>query len=266
MKKIFAVLLMISLALTALPAQKALVIGNSGYATKPLIQPKNDAALIEGALSNNGWEVNKYENLDAAKLKKAIIDFGKSLKTGEIALVYYTGSAIQLKGINYLVPVGSFKDEASFKKEAVDFEWMLAQIGKAEVGLVFIDAARSPANIGYKIAKPGIAALNKGPANTLIMYSSPVNTVVIDAPEPNSYFASALAEMLVLPDLDLSKLSSRVYNYMAIKHGDKAPPTPWSASSLENGWVLNPSGENMPRFRFRGILKAIPDGGGSYSF
>jgi len=266
MKRLFTIVLLMSLALVSLSAQKALVIGNYGYTSKALPQPRNDTALLDTTLAQSGWTVTRHQNLDATAMKLALTSFGASLSEGEMALVYFTGSAIQLDGVNYLVPIGSFKDAATFKAGAVNFNWMLSQLGKAGVKLIFIDGARSPANISFKLAKPGLEAVSKLPVNTLLMYGAPLNTVLADSLTPNSCFSKSLASEIIKPDLDLSSLHGKISSAMAILHGGKTPPVPWSASSVTEGWILNPSGENMPRYYFRGFFKQDVDGGGSYSF
>ena len=266
MKRFLTLVLLLSLTLVSLSAQKALVIGNSGYASKSLPQPARDAALIDSTLAQSGWTVTNHQNLGPLALKTALSQFNNTLAEGEMAMVYFSGAVIQLDGLNYLVPVGIFKDAATFKNSAVELNWAISQLSKAGVKLIFLDGARSPANIGFKLAKPGMAALAKLPGNTLLMYGSPLDTVLVDSPAPNSYFSKALAAEIIKPDLDLSVLPANISAAMAILQGGKTPPQPWSASSVPEGWTLNPSGENMPRYHFRGMFKMDVDGGGSYSF
>ena len=266
MKRFLTLMLLMSLSLVSLSAQKALVIGNSGYAAKALPQPANDAALIDTTLTQNGWLVSKQLNLTSQALRTVISQFGTFITEDEMAIFYFSGSVVQLDGVNYLVPVGDFKDAATFKANAVDLNWTMAQLSKARVRLIFIDGARSPANLGFKIATPGLAAIPRLPANTMLVYGSPLNTVLVDTPTANSHFSKALAAEIIKPDLELSSLPDQIAAAMAILHGGKTPPVPWSASSVPDGWTLNPSGENMPRYRFRGMFKMEVDGGGSYSF
>lgn len=261
MKRIFGLILMISLAFGTLTAQKALVIGNSGYGSRALPTVAKDATMISDTLSAKGWKVTKHVNLDKASLKKAIISFGEKLSADEIALFYYTGSAIQIGGKNYLVPVGKIEDEKAFLQEPVELGWMLGQLGKAKIRLVFIDGARTAENITFKLEKQGMAALQKMPSQTLLMYSAALNTA-----SPNSYFAPAVIQELIKPDQDLGKLGDKISATMKAMYPDKTPPSPYSASSISGDWELNPSDDNTIRFRFRGVMKGIPDGGGSYSF
>lgn len=266
MKRMMTLLLLMSIAVVSLSAQKALVIGNSGYTSRALPQPANDAALIDSTLVKNGWTVTKHLNLNAQALKTAVTQFGSALTEADMAIFHFSGAVVQLDGVNYLVPVGEFKDAANFKANAVDIGWVMTQLSQASVKLLFFDGARSPANLGFKLSKPGLASLTRLPANTMLVYGSPLDTVLVDTPTPNSHFSKAIAAEIVKPDLELTTLPAKISAATAILHGGKTPPLPWSASSIPEGWTLNPSGENMPRFRFRGVFKMDVDGGGSYSF
>ena len=266
MKRFLTLVLLLSLTLVSLSAQKALVIGNSGYASKALPQPARDAALIDSTLAQSGWTVINHQNLGPLALKTALSQFNNTLAEGEMAMVYFSGAVIQLDGLNYLVPVGIFKDAATFKTSAVELNWAISQLSKAGVKLIFLDGARSPANIGFKLAKPGMAALAKLPGNTILMYGSPLDTVLVDTSTSNSHFASAITQEIIKPDIEVNALPGKITEAMAILYGGKTPPQPWNASSVTDGWILNPSGENMPRYHFRGMLKMDVDGGGSYSF
>jgi uncharacterized caspase-like protein len=110
MKRFLTLVLLLSLTLVSLSAQKALVIGNSGYASKALPQPARDAALIDSTLAQSGWTVTNHQNLGPLALKTALSQFNNTLAEGEMAMVYFSGAVIQLVGLNYLVPVGIFKD------------------------------------------------------------------------------------------------------------------------------------------------------------
>ena len=59
----------------------ALVIGNGKYGSGigSLTNPPNDAALIAKALADAGFKVNTVLNADQKQMKRAIVDFGKTL-------------------------------------------------------------------------------------------------------------------------------------------------------------------------------------------
>src|ERR1700680_4174223 len=106
--------LLVCIPLTRTPAADkriALVIGNSAYQNiAHLDNPKNDAALMARTLKDLGFTLigdGARLNLDKAALDKAIQSFGQQLQGAEVALFYYAGHGVQIRGSNYIVPVNA---------------------------------------------------------------------------------------------------------------------------------------------------------------
>ena len=92
-----------------LPAEAkrvALVVGNGNYKSfNVLPNPVNDARLMEKALRESGFEVTLILDADQAQMKRAILDFGRSLRKGvDASMFFYAGHGVQVKGENYLIP------------------------------------------------------------------------------------------------------------------------------------------------------------------
>jgi uncharacterized caspase-like protein len=128
MSRIFAGFAALCLfAATAISAQAepriALVVGNSNYGKEigALPNPVNDAAAMATALQQTGFTVIKVTDADQKKMKRAIRDFGEKLSEAgpqATGLFFYAGHGVQVKGMNYLVPLG-----ADISREAdVDIE------------------------------------------------------------------------------------------------------------------------------------------------
>ncbi|MGE3918057.1 MAG: caspase domain-containing protein [Hyphomicrobiaceae bacterium] len=85
----------------------ALVIGNSAYAKVPrLINPSNYAAAVAALLKSAGFDrVITQENLGGRQLCRALRDFSDDAREADIAVVFYAGHGIEVRGINYLIPV-----------------------------------------------------------------------------------------------------------------------------------------------------------------
>src|ERR1700681_945972 len=106
----------------------ALVVGNSDYLNvPPLANPVNDAGLMVDTLRALGFAIVggvPHLNLDESKFRQVVGDFGAQLQGADVGLFYYAGHGVQVRGANYLVPVG-----ANPTKEAdVDFQ-MIDKIG-----------------------------------------------------------------------------------------------------------------------------------------
>ena len=84
----------------------ALVIGNSSYAAIPrLDNPVNDATLVANTLQSLGFSLiggGAQLDLDKASLERKVQQFGAELTNASVALFYYAGHGVQVKGANYL--------------------------------------------------------------------------------------------------------------------------------------------------------------------
>lgn len=84
----------------------ALVIGNSNYTASPLKNPANDAEDLATTLRSLGFEVITRKNASQREMKQAVREFGQKLRGAEAGLFFFAGHGLQVRGINYLVPVG----------------------------------------------------------------------------------------------------------------------------------------------------------------
>ena len=75
----------------------ALVIGNSSYAkVGKLPNPANDARLISKSLEATGFEVKLVIDTDQPTMKRAMLDFGRDLREGvDASVFYYAGHGVQ---------------------------------------------------------------------------------------------------------------------------------------------------------------------------
>ena len=110
-RQAFAVILLTLLAFSgvAFSQQKeqriALVIGNSAYKVSPLKNPVNDARDMANSLRGYGFTVIERNNLTVKQIGSTLREFRSKLTAGSIALVFYAGHGVQIKGENYLPAV-----------------------------------------------------------------------------------------------------------------------------------------------------------------
>src|SRR5262245_33198759 len=87
----------------------ALVIGNDAYATgAKLDTPARDARAIGQTLQRLGFKLigdRPLTNLDRATTLRMVEEFSRTARNAQIALFYFSGHGMQLRGKNYLVPV-----------------------------------------------------------------------------------------------------------------------------------------------------------------
>ncbi len=270
MKKILSLMLIAIMALASLSAQKALVISNSGWSENFSSRPYVDALLVDFRLMQLGWDVTRHNDLDAKTFKESISKFAASIEEEEPVLVYFSGSAVQIDGSNYLLPTGKYESEDEFKKVAPELNWLLSEISKATVKMVFLDAYRRPDVLGFELKKEGMCPLEKVAINTLVMYGAPLDIFQREAGGLYSPLATALEKHIQTPELALHTIVDKIADHMAIASGGKTPPKPYSISTIVEGWKLNPldDDEQEERILYRGMptFKKGVDGGGSYSF
>ena len=124
----------------------ALVIGNGGYAFSPLRNPANDAKAMAAALRDCRFSVIEKIDCNRREMRRAIREFGNQIKAGGAGLFYYAGHGFQVKGTNYLVPVGAdVQAEDEVSDECVSAASVLRKMDSAgnRLNIVILDACRN---------------------------------------------------------------------------------------------------------------------------
>ena len=78
----------------------ALVIGNSTYKTSPLRNPVNDSRDMAAKLRALGFTVVERNNLVVKQIGSTLREFRSKLVPGSVALIFYAGHGLQIKGEN----------------------------------------------------------------------------------------------------------------------------------------------------------------------
>lgn len=224
----------------------ALVIGNSAYETAPLKNPANDARDMAQALKGLGFEVMHKENLGLKEMKGAIREFGAKIRGGGIGLFYYAGHGVQVKGVNYLVPVDAkVQSEQEMEFEAVDAGFVLAQMDGAgnAMNIMVLDACRNnPFARSFRSASRGLAQMD-APSGTLIAYATAPGSVASDGNERNGLYTQELLKFVQLPNLNIEDVFKRVR--ISVRNLTQGRQTPWESSSLTGDFFF--AGTNKER-------------------
>ncbi|HVF58143.1 MAG TPA: caspase domain-containing protein [Pyrinomonadaceae bacterium] len=227
----------------------ALVIGNSSYEISPLKNPVNDARDMAQALRELGFEVIYRENLNQNDMKRAIRTFGEKLRGGGTGLFYYAGHGVQVKGINYLVPVGvRIESEEEIEYECVDAGFVLAQMESANnsMNIVILDACRNnPFVRSFRSASRGLAQMD-APGGTLIAYSTAPGSVARDGAARNGLYTQELLKFMRTPNLGIEEMFKRVR--IAVRTVTQGKQIPWESSSLIGDFYFaqTPSAADAP--------------------
>jgi formylglycine-generating enzyme required for sulfatase activity len=215
----------------------ALVIGNGAYGPTigPLNNPANDARDMAAALQAVGFEVTLKLDADRDQMRRALIDFGRSLREGGVGLFYFSGHAIQLDGSNYMIPLGAqVYDEDLIEVETVELNDVLARMGGADnrLNIVILDACRNNPFKGIFRAPMRGLAQTLAPTGTFIAYAAAPAALARDgtAGSRNSPYTEALLMAMQEPGLRLEDVFKRVRrDVLATTKGSQ---TPWTGSSI----------------------------------
>ncbi|SEA77792.1 caspase family protein [Rubrimonas cliftonensis] len=251
MPGIFAALALLALATAAKAEERiALVVGNGDYASvSPLPNPTADARLIAGALEAAGFDVTLALDLDQNAMKRAIAEFGRSLRAvgpDGVSLFYYAGHGVQASGANYLIPVdAAITDAADLDLAAVEASWVIRQMASARsrTAIAIFDACRDNPFARIGLREPGLARMD-APAGSFIAYATAPGDAAFDGDGANSPFSAALAREALNPGAPLEEVFRQVRVDVINATGGRQ--TPWTSSSL------------IDDFRFVGAPEADP--------
>jgi uncharacterized caspase-like protein len=219
----------------------ALVIGNSTYqSVTRLDNPKNDAKLMADTLRGLGFTLvggAAQIDLDKAKFDGAVQSFGNQLPGADVALFYYAGHGVQVRGSNYLVPVGANPTkEADVDFQMVDVALVLRQMegSGTKLNLVILDACRNNpfGGRGLRAADGGLAQM-RAPEGTLISYATQPGNVAQDGTDGDSPYTKALAATLRRPGLDIFQTFNEVG--LAVMQATGNVQQPWVSTSPIKG-------------------------------
>ena len=179
LKKLLFCCMLIALTATAAfarEAKNALLIANGDYPDEigNLPKPIPEAEALKAALESIGFSVRLVKDADKETMVKALRQFKKEVRQSHgIAFFHYGGHAVQIKRINYLIPVHTNiedEDQVEFRCVELD-EVMQSMSGKSNV--VILDSCRNnPFGNSRGTENRGLAAVNKKPVNSIIIYSA----------------------------------------------------------------------------------------------
>jgi uncharacterized caspase-like protein len=176
-------------------------------------------------------------DLDKPAFDKAIQTFGNELTGADIALFYYAGHGVQVRNVNYLVPVSANPvKEADVDFQMVDVSLILRQMegSGTKLNLVILDACRNKpfGGRGLRGTESGLAQI-RAPEGTLLSYATQPGNVALDDTGNNSPYSAALAQTMLKPGLDIFQTFNQVG--LQVKRATGGSQQPWVSSSPIDG-------------------------------
>ena len=229
-------------ATAAVPAKEprhALVVGNASYATAPLINSANDAAAVAKVLERAGFTVDLKLNASQKQLQDAVTAFGDRLKGGGAGLFYFAGHGVQIKGRNFLMPVGAdIKREDEVPYKAVDVQQVLDKMETARnrINVVILDACRD--NPFARSSRSGSGGLSQvdAPIGSLVAFATAPGSVASDGKGSNGLYTQHLLANMERPGLPIEEIFKRVR--LGVRLDSNGGQVPWESTSLEGDFTF----------------------------
>ena len=231
-------------AARAQPAQEqriALVIGNGDYTQGALRNPVNDARAVATELRGSGFKVALLENANLEAMFEAIREFGDQLRLGGVGLFYFAGHGVQIRGRNYLIPVGApiqREDEVVYR--SIDAGQVLQKMETAgnRVNIVILDACRNnPFARTFRSIQTGLAVM-EAPVNTLVAFATAPGAVASDGSGAHGLYTEHLLKNIPVEGLRVEDMFKRVR--AGVRQDSAGRQTPWENTSLEVEFFFRP--------------------------
>jgi hypothetical protein len=231
----------------------ALVIGNGKYThAARLPNPVRDAMAMAAVLDRLHFEVVSDTDLDLRKMGDLQARFEAKLRTKpDVAMLFYAGHGLQVRGKNYLIPVDAeISEMAHLSSRAILLNDVLEpMVEGAGASLIFLDACRdSPfsrnltTTVGEMTARStairgGLAKIDNL-LGTFIAFATAPDMVAFDGTGANSPFTSAMLKHIETPGLSIADMMIDVRNAVATETGGRQ--IPWDQSSLRARFYFQP--------------------------
>lgn len=224
----------------------ALVIGNGAYANSPLRNPVNDARDMAKKLRGLGFDVIERSNLQTKQIGAMLREFRSKLAPGAVALVFYAGHGLQIKGINYLPAVDAdINSEEDVPNQSITVNQIMDVLdeSKTRLNLVFLDACRNnPYARSFRSSERGLARVT-APSGTLISYATRPGSVAADGAGRNGLYTSKLLAQMD-SNLQIEQALKRVVT--AVKAASQGRQEPWMEGSIEGDFCFAGCNTGVP--------------------
>ncbi len=188
-----------------------------------------------------GFEVTLRTNVTQREFTRAVSQFGQALKPGSVALFYYAGHGMQVRGRNFLIPVDAdIQSEASARSESVDLDLVLEQLGPSRLSMVILDACRNnPFEGKFRTARGSGLAQVDAPKGTLLAYATAPGKVASDGDGANGLYTAELLKAMEIPGAKVEEVFKAVrVNVIKATAGEQIP---WESSSLTGDYYFKPA-------------------------
>jgi len=234
----------------------ALVIGNGAYKVSPLRNPVNDAKDMATKLRSLGFNVVERNNLTVKQIGSTLREFRGKLVPGSVALFFYAGHGVQIKGENYLPAIDAeIAGEDDIPNQSLAIRQVMDILGdaKTRLNLVFLDACRNnPYARSFRSAGDGLTRV-VAPSGTLISFATRPGSVASDGDGKNGLYTGALLAAMNNVNQPIEQVLKRVVSI--VKNLSNSQQEPWTEGSIEGEFCFAACGEVLQGGELESIRK-----------
>jgi formylglycine-generating enzyme required for sulfatase activity len=173
-------------------------------------------------------------------------NFHWNTQPGAVALVFYAGHGVQIKGENYFPSVDAeISSEEDVPNQSISIKQIMDVLdeSKTQLNLVFLDACRNnPFSRSFRSAEEGLARVT-APSGTLISYATRPGSVAADGSGRNGLYTSKLLKQLDSNQQIEQSLKMVVSEVKAASLGKQEP---WMEGSIEGNFCFVVCGMDIP--------------------
>jgi peptidoglycan hydrolase-like protein with peptidoglycan-binding domain len=188
----------------------AVVIANQNYADAPAAHAAaGDAEAVATALEAQGYEVQRLTDLDRDGMQDAIRDLELQAGRHETMVLFYSGHAVRVDGVNMLAPVdGSNATRTDAVMGGAPLDLLLAAAaGASDRAVAFIDAAQLDGFPPTEFAEPGLAVFEPPEGVLVVSAAAPGEALRRGWWNKTSAFSAAVIEQYLAPGAKAAEVS-----------------------------------------------------------
>jgi len=219
----------------------ALIIGNATYPDSPLRNPVNDADAVQERLRRLGFKTIKRTDATNKEMEAGLNKFSSRLNSCEVALFFFAGHGMRIKGKNYLTAIDTNFDkeiDAKYSSLPLDQVIEIMENGTNQTDIIMLDACRNnPYERRWRgIESRGLAPVY-APKGMIIGYATSPGQVAYDGDGTNGAYTDALLRHLSTPDITIEDLFKRVRN--TLSSSTRGRQISWEHTSLMGDFYFN---------------------------
>ena len=218
----------------------ALIIGNSKYDRVPLKNPVNDAREMRNFLQTKGFDVVYGEDADRNTMYDLFDEYiAKVNKKGGVALFYFAGHGVGVKGENFLIPVNArIKKPRDIQRNAFSVDNILSSLDEEQtrLNILILDACRNNPFKGSRAASGGLATVNSSARGTFIAYATAPGKTASDGDGEHSVYTKYLLNNMNKEGLTIEQVFKHVR--ISVETDTNGVQTPWETSSLNGDFFF----------------------------